>query len=53
MTIIETQNPIGKNTEGTTREYHIEGPSPETVISFWRWLVDRGVIQSFVYSIGQ
>lgn len=47
MTIIETQNPVGKNKEGVVRTYDINGPTRETVESFWQYLVDNKVIASF------
>ena len=46
MTIIETQK-APKGTEPKVRIYNIEGPREETIIDFWQWLKDTGVIQDF------
>ena len=45
MTITEVQN------KNITRIYDIVGPKPETVKSFWDYLVAQGVIES--YAIGE
>jgi hypothetical protein len=47
MTIIETQNPTDKNKDGKVRLYEINGPSVETVASFWDWLKSNGTIQDY------
>jgi hypothetical protein len=44
MTITEVQN------KTTTRIYEIVGPKPETVKSFWDYLVAQGVIESYEIS---
>lgn len=50
MTITETQKPVGKNAEGKVRVYEIDGPSLETVTSFWQWLKDQGTIEDYKIS---
>ena len=45
--IIEKQNPTSKKDDGVMRRYEIEGPRSESVVSFWDWLVERGIIESF------
>jgi hypothetical protein len=50
MTITETQKPVGKNAEGKVRVYEIDGPSLETVTSFWQWLKDQRTIEDYKIS---
>ena len=50
MIITETQKPVGKNTQGKVRVYEIDGPSLETVTSFWQWLKDQGTIEDYKIS---
>lgn len=33
--------------EGKTREYNIEGPERDTVVSFWDYLKAQGVIEDY------
>lgn len=47
MTIIETQKAANRGTEAKVRIYNIEGPKEETIIGFWQWLKDQGVIEGF------
>lgn len=50
MTIIETQKAASKGAQGKVRIYNIEGPREETIIGFWQWLKDQGVIERFEIS---
>ena len=50
MTIIETQKAGSKGAQGKVRIYNIEGPKEETIIGFWQWLKDQGVIERFEVS---
>ena len=47
MTIIETQKAANRGTEAKVRIYNIEGPKDETIIGFWQWLKNQGVIEGF------
>ena len=47
MTIIETQKAANRGTEAKVRIYNIEGPQEETIIGFWQWLKNQGVIEGF------
>jgi hypothetical protein len=47
MTIIETQKAESKGAQGKVRIYNIEGPQEETIIGFWQWLKNQGVIEGF------
>lgn len=40
-TVIETQH------DGKTRFYNIDGPQFTTVLKFWNWLEETGVIDSY------
>jgi hypothetical protein len=47
MTIIETQKAANRGAEAKVRIYNIEGPQEETIIGFWQWLKNQGVIEGF------